>query len=124
MNRTPILWALGFVLASLSPGYAQEGETLIPPEVYRAAGLDKLTDSERKVLLDWLANEATSMERGSAAAGSQPVTNSTSGESASVAESRSPVTANTATQAPIRGSAFAVALWVFTAWSYWRRVVG
>jgi hypothetical protein len=92
MNRTPILCALGFVLASLSPGYAQEGETLIPPEVYRAAGLDKLTDSERKVLLDWLANEATSMERGSAAAGSQPVTNSTSGESASVAESRSPVT--------------------------------
>lgn len=33
---------------------AQPDSSVIPPEVYRAAGLDKLTEAERKALIDWI----------------------------------------------------------------------
>ncbi|MFZ9872854.1 MAG: hypothetical protein ACO3FH_07920 [Steroidobacteraceae bacterium] len=33
---------------------AQPVSSVIPPEVYRAAGLDKLTEAERKALIDWI----------------------------------------------------------------------
>ena len=49
-------------------GAAQSVSSTIPPEVYRAAGLDKLTDAERKALLDWINSGAPTTESGVPAA--------------------------------------------------------
>lgn len=46
---------------------AQPTSSTIPPEVYRAAGLDKLTDGERKALIEWINAGAPMTASGSAA---------------------------------------------------------
>lgn len=39
---------------------AEATPVVVPQEIYRAAGLDKLTDAERKVLLEWIAERGVS----------------------------------------------------------------
>jgi hypothetical protein len=46
---------------------AQPASSTIPPEVYRAAGLDKLTDAERKALIEWINAGAPMTASGPAA---------------------------------------------------------
>ena len=46
---------------------AQPTSSTIPPEVYRAAGLDKLTDAERKALIEWINAGAPMTASGPAA---------------------------------------------------------
>jgi hypothetical protein len=41
---------------------AQPVSSVVPPEVYRAAGLDKLTEAERKALIDWINAGARTAE--------------------------------------------------------------
>jgi len=52
---------------------AQPASSTIPPEVYRAAGLDKLTDAERKALIDWINAGAPMTASGTPAVPAAPV---------------------------------------------------
>lgn len=60
-----VLWPLDVV--------AQPASSTIPPEVYRAAGLDKLTDAERKALIDWINAGAPMTASGTPAVPAAPV---------------------------------------------------
>lgn len=48
---------------------AEPTTVVVPQDIYRAAGLDKLTDAERKVLLEWIAGRGVSVSAAPAAPG-------------------------------------------------------
>jgi hypothetical protein len=59
----PIVVAGGFLLGISTPASSSEPPTaVIPTEIYQAAGLDKLTEVERRVLLEWLASRGITGE--------------------------------------------------------------
>jgi hypothetical protein len=60
-----VLWSLDVA--------AQPTSSTIPPEVYRAAGLDKLTDAERQALIDWVNAGAPMTASGTPAVPAAPV---------------------------------------------------
>jgi len=63
MNRVSLLCVLTFFLIGVPQSLAQGEQSPIPAEIYRGAGLAKLTDAERKVLYDWLTNDAASVRQ-------------------------------------------------------------
>ena len=94
MKRVSSYWIAVFVLLAMVPVRAQESVELIPPDIFEAAGLAKLTDAERKVLLDWLGQS-----RGVVSAPVSAVTEQGAGQSSPV----SPATASSSSSATSGG---------------------
>lgn len=90
--RWPLFFLVLLLLKmSTASVFAQETQEIIPAEIYQAAGLAKLSESERKVLLDWLSEKNNLNSQNNFEAATSKSIISSESPSKSVARERSPV---------------------------------